>query len=312
MVLTENQVSEILSTIERNVIIYGIDTVGADIVTEQDKELLEKFGIDPDKLKQDWPVFTQSFYFGRLTAALTDADAKKVTYQDFLKYLKKGQYAPLTERERNMLELSKLKTYGHIKGLGETIKQSVNQIIIQQDMFKRLDYENIIHDEIKLGIEQRKSKRSIMIEIGKKTGDWQRDLGRIVQTEYNNIFQDGRAAQILEKYGEDALCYKDVYEGACRHCIRLYLNAGIGSKPQVFKIKELIRNGNNMGIKPEFYKPIVGSTHVFCRCSLRQIFKGQIWDQEKQKFDYPEWKEKPKSKYFDTITVGDKVYYHYY
>ena len=310
MILTDSQISQILSIIERNTLVYAIDTLGLEVLTEQDKALLDSFGIDPDKLKSDWPVFNQSFYFGRLTTALGDANSKKLDYENFLKYLKKGQYIPLTDRERTMLELAKLQTYSHIKGLGEEMKQTVNGIVYGEDMKRRAEYENIIRDEIKLGIEQRRGKRSIMIEIGKKTGDWQRNLGRIVQTEYNNIFQEGRAAEIIERYGDETLVYKDTFPQACRHCIKLYLTDGVGSQPRLFKIKDLIRNGNNVGVKPIDYKPIISSTHPFCRCSLRQIFKGQKWDADKKEFNFPILEIKPANlKYADKMIVGDKIFY---
>jgi hypothetical protein len=313
MILSDTQLSKILSIIERNTLIFSIDTLGVEILTEQDKTLLDSFGIDYEKLKTDWPVFTQSFYFGRLTIALGDANSKNLDYDNFLKYLKKGQYIPLTDRERNMLEIGKLQTYSHIKGLGETMKQTVNGIVYGEDLKKRADYENLIKDEIKLGIEQRRGKRSIMIEIGKKTGDWQRNLGRIVQTEYQNIYQEGRAAQILERYGEDAQVYKDVFPGACRWCIKLFLVNGIGSKPIVFKLKDLINNGNNIGVKPLDYKPTISSIHPFDRCELRMLFKGEVWDVEKEKFVYPKrtlQEVKPgEMKPMDKKIVGDKVFW---
>lgn len=311
MLFDKNQIEEILSVIEKNTIIYIASTLSVDILTDSDKETLKKAGIDYKKLHSNFTPFEQAFYFGRLSAALGDERTKQLDYKDFLSYLNKGQYVPMTSKERNMFNIAQNRTYSHIKGLGETMKQTVNGIIIEEDQAKRLEYEKIIHDEIATGIQERKSIRSIVSEIGHKTGDWQRNLGRIVQTEYNNIFQEARAAEIERIYGKDALCYKEVYPLACRWCIKAYLTDGIGSEPKIFKLSELVANGSNFGLKPVDWKPIITSHHVFCRCNLRHVSKNQVWDKEKKTFVYPESSPevKGKGKFKAKITIGEKVFY---
>jgi hypothetical protein len=309
VIFNQNQIQEILNVIDKNTVIYIASTLSVDILSDNDKEILKQAGIKPEQLYTEFTPFMQSFYFGRLSAALGDKRTKELDYKDFLSYLKKGQYVPMTSKEQNMYNIAQNRTYTHLKGLGETMKQTVNGIILEEDQSKRLEYEKIIHDEIAIGIQERKSLRSIVSEIGHKTGDWQRNLGRIVQTEYNNIFQEGRAAQIINLYGADALVYKTVFEKACRFCIKAYLTSGIGSEPRIFKLSELIANGTNIGVKSDSYKPIVTSHHPFCRCQLHHLPKNQVWDKEKKEFRYPENKQPKKRDYYDKITIGDKVFY---
>jgi hypothetical protein len=312
MIFSNNEIEEILSIIDSNSIVYITATMGVEILTDNDRTILKQHGINPDNLYMQYPPFLQSFYFGRLSMALGDKNTKSLTYADFTSYLKKGQYVPMTKKEENMYNIAKSRTYTHIKGLGETMKQTVNGIIVEEDLRKRQEYEKIIHDEIATGIAQRKSIKNIISEIGHRTGDWQRNLGRIVQTEYNTIYQEGRMAEIIALHGEDSLVYKDVYPKACRHCIRAYLTDGIGSEPRVFKLSTLIANGTNIGVKMEDAKPVIGSFHPWCRCQLRFLPKNQQWDKDKKDFVYKRQENKPEANeknHRAKITVGDKVFY---
>ena len=83
-------------------------------------------------------------------------------------------------------------------------------------------------------------------------------------------------------FGMEALVYKDVFPQACRWCIKLYLTGGIGSEPRIFKVSELKANGNNYGLKPMQWKPIIGSVHPFCRCNLEQYDPDREWDSKQR------------------------------
>lgn len=201
-----------------------------------------------------------------------------------------------------MLNIAKARTYGHIKDLGKNMGSDVNSIILEKSR------EKAIKEELERGITERRSLQGIVSEIGHRTGDWQRNLGRIVDTEYNTIFQQGRAEQLKREYGDDVMVYKDVYPGACRHCIRLYLTGGIGSKPIVFKLKTLEANGTNVGKKVADWKATVGSTHPHCRCNLHYFDTKKVWDDDKNDFVYPD-NYKPMERKKNKLTVGNKVFW---
>lgn len=300
MIFTSKQVENLLSIIDFSTSVFVTTQMGRDVLSTYDKYILNKFGFDIDKIATKFPPFLQSFLFGRLTGWLSDNQASQIAYNDFEKHLKSGQYFPLTKKEQTLYNISINRSYDHIKNLAYKRKDELKRMISEED----------IRDEISEAIEKRKSISNIVSEWGTKTGDWQRDYGRIAETEMNTIFQLGRATQIEERYGKDQKVYKQVFEGSCRHCIRLYLTGGIGSQPRIFTLQELQENGTNIGLKVSDWKPVISSVHPYCRCQLQFLPKGQIWDKGKKDFVYPEkYEQVIKRTQKNKLTVGDKVFW---
>lgn len=307
MIFNQTQIEDILRIIDFNHILYIGVNVGVDILTKEDKKLLKQYGIDIESIKTDFTPFEQEFYFGRLSAALGAQNASTLVYNDFLKYLRRGQYIPLNTREKETLGFLKQRTYSHIKNLGQKVKQTTNGIIIEEDQATRDAYEETIKNSLERAIIERDTVNSVVSEIGHKTGDWSRDLGRIAATEMENAFLEGRAAEIEKEAGKEAEVYKEVYKNACRWCIGFYTTNGIGSPPKIFKLSELRANGTNIGRKQSAWKAVLQSTHPFCRCLIRWVKRGYVWNDELKMFTAPKIdKEKPKKGII--IKVGDKVF----
>ena len=272
-----------LKQIEKNVLIYTAVSLGEDSLSIEDKKLLSSMGVNLKPLLEKHPYYYRMFLLGRLTQLLGDYNSKKIKYKDFDSYLKKNQYPQLTTFEKTQYELSRQQTYSHLKNLSNRIKIDVENMIIEK--IPRKKYLSIVKKEISEGILDRSIIGDIVLAIGNKTGDWSRDLGRIVDTEMNNIFQLGRAIEIQRLSGEeDPLVYKDVFPGACRHCIKLYLTRGIGSQPRVFRLSELVANGTNIGRKVADWLATLTGVHPFCRCTLRFLSKYHKWNPEKKRF----------------------------
>jgi hypothetical protein len=261
--------------------------------------------VDIDLIATDWNNLEQSFYWGRLSQALQQ-QSYRVKYADFLEYLRRGQYIPLNTTEQYALKYVKRNTYSHIKGLGDRIKQTVNGIITENDPLLRSSYEEVIRSSAERTIIDRDSLQNMVLEIGHRTGDWQRDLGRIAATEMQNAYQYGRSEQIKREKGTDQLVYKQVFPQACRHCIRLYLTNGVGSKPILFKLKELQANGTNIGLKVTDWKPVISSTHPWCRCMLEAVPQGYTWDEENEMFSPPKFEKREPLGI--VVHVGDKTF----
>lgn len=283
MIFTQDQIEDMLNVVEFQHVAYIGENLGTDVLTKTDRALLQSFGIDVDKIKTKYPPIEEAFHFGRLASALGNYNTKGIEYKDFRKFLQRGGHVPLTRYESSVLESVKSRSYASIKGLGDGVKTDVSMIINGENN-RRQNYEKIIRDAAVDKVKDRSSLKNMVSEIGHKTGDWDRRLDRIVETEMHNAYENGRAVQIEEKDGEDALVYFDVYPGACRHCIRLYLTAGIGSKPKVFKLSELRANGTNIGRKAKDYKPVIGGVHSFCRCTMNHLPKGYKWSDEAKMF----------------------------
>lgn len=305
MKFTNRHIQEFFSIIEMNHLIYTAQVVGVDSLLPEDITLLKRFGIDVDSLRTDWPELTQSFHWGRLSQAL-GSYAGAITYNDFSEYLKRGQYIPLNQTEKYALKYVKQNTYTHIKGLGDRVKVTVNGIITENDPLVRASYENVIRDAAERTIIERDSLQNMVLEIGHKTGDWKRDIGRIVDTEMQNAYQYGRSEQIKREQGSLSKVYKHVFPQACKYCIKLYLTNGMGSQPRIFTLKELQANGTNIGRKAADWQPVISATHPWCRCELTPIPEGYVWDEEKGMFSPP--KSEKREKKGVTIYVGDKVF----
>lgn len=309
MLFTLEQVQQITGIIDFHSSYLIFQVLGKESLSDFDKMTLEYNGIDLTTLVDKFPPYWQSYIFGRLTAQLNNYQSGKIDYNDFHKYIQRGQYVPLTSREKQSYEIARQKSYGHIKGLGDRMKNQVNGVITEEVERSRESYEKIIGDELKRGVQDRKSINSIVSEIGHKTNEWNRDWGRIVETEMQDIFNKGRAEQIRKDKGGETLVYKEVYPKACRHCIRLYLTNGIGSQPRLFKLSELEANGDNIGKKTVDWKATVSPSHPFCRCNLNQLPKDYEWDEEKERFDVPKnYIPKVQRMSKVKITVGDKVF----
>lgn len=115
-------------------------------------------------------------------------------------------------------------------------------------------------------------------DIGHLTGDWSRDLHRVVQTETTSAIHHGIAesweeqeaarARDLGKAPEKILVYRLPRGDACRYCVELYLDGGV---PRVFELDVLRGNGTNVGKKRAAWLPVEGPTHPFCGCSLHRV-----------------------------------------
>lgn len=229
---------------------------------------------------------------GMISDAIGEIDAKKLKVDDLIKYFESGEHIPLTKQQLATVDSIKRQFLGDIKAHQGKIFQDINNIISKEEKNNRTAYEKVIRDEIETGKLKRKTSREIARELAKKTGDWSRNFDRIVQYISHQAFDEGRAAMIEDKYGEDAKVYKNVYPGACTHCIKAYLTAGIGSEPIIFKLSELKKNGTNIGRKVDEYKPVIGSTHPHCRCTLMNYDPVYDWNLKTRSFDIP----KPKAK----------------
>jgi hypothetical protein len=283
MILSPSQIEKMLNVISKNVLLYISMNLGEAVLSEVDRTTLLAAGVDLAGLGKSLPPYFKMYLLGRLTQTIGEYNSARLKYKDFEEYLRKEQFQPLTPFEEIQYMLARHATYGHLKHLEHRMRIDSEGALMQE--LTRAEYEGVIKEKIATGVQQRKSIGAVISDIGHYTGDWAKDLGRIVETEMNNIFQRGRAVQIAEKNrGKDPWVYKDVYEGACRHCIALYLTHGLGSEPRLFRLSQLMANGTNIGVPVARWKGVIGSTHPWCRCNLRELPEHMIWSKEKKHF----------------------------
>jgi len=310
MYFTPQQIEELLNIIDKNQLVTIGQELGPEFLTNSDKSILADSGIDWKSLYNPAAdsIFT-SFHFGMLAEALQAHDVATMTYDDIKKYIEHGDYIPMTVGEQAALNSIKAQTYNDVKKLGGRIFSDINQIGLN----RLSDQQKFLSDEIAQGYIDKKTAREIANDIARKTGDWSRDFDRIVTYTNTLAYETGKAAMITRQSGEeDPLVYKHVYDGACKHCIRLYLTNGLGSKPIIFRLSELVNNGTNIGRKTDEWKATLGPVHPYCRCTLKYLRIGYIWDEDKKAFVAPKREtvlnaEKPLRKPI-RITVAGKEY----
>lgn len=281
-----SQIHDLLEVLNKQNLVFISSKLGVNYLTEDEVHKLQSYGINPYHLyKETNDIAKMSFHFGMISDAINQVDAKQLTLEHLKDYFEKGNHIPLTKTELNTIESIKKQYLGDIKANNGQIFRDVNNIISKNEKNNRKAYEDVIRDEVQKGILAKKTASEIARDLARKTGDWTRNFKRIVDYISHQAFDEGRAASISDKYGDDALVAKNVYLGACRYCIKAYLTAGIGSKPKVFKLSQLKANGSNIGRKAADYKPVVGSTHLHCRCTLFSVDKQFEWNEKTQNFD---------------------------
>lgn len=284
MILDQNQIAELLSIIENNTNIFIATNIGHEFLSDVEINNLKNIGIDPNVLyNENYDFIKQSFYFGLVSDALK-ADAKKINFDDLKKHFSTGKHIPLTQVEKFTVSSIKKQFLGDIKANKGRIFNDVNGIIANNEKMNRSAYEKIIRDETESGYLDQKTTSQIARDLGRKTGDWSRNFHRIIEYNSHYAFNEGRLSA-YEREDETQKVWFNVYDGACKHCIKLYLTNGLGSQPILFTISELKSNGSNIGKKVDDWKATIGPIHPYCRCTINKLPKGYMWNEEKKKFE---------------------------
>lgn len=287
MIFTPNQIEELLGILERYTLTFVAKHVGTDILTKQDLSILRSAGVDIGQISANASNIAQAFKFGLLSDAVGNVNAKGMTYNGFKKFLETGKFIELTPLEKDAVTSLKYQAYTDVKDLTGRMKKDVSQKLVEADKINNtVKYAPSVTQAAKKTIEHRKGVTHMVSELGHMTGKWNKDLGRISDFVLHTAFDEGRAAGFERRDGADALVYKDVYPGACKHCVKHYLTGGIGSAPKLFKLSELKANGTNVGRKTAEYQPVLGPLHPWCRCTLERVpfgfnkkdYENGIWE----------------------------------
>lgn len=275
MILTPNQVDELLKVLDRYMWTFLVRHVGPEVLTDEQKRVLFLSGVPSGSLSGTAYNIEEAYKFGILSQSLGEAAAKQMNYPQLKAYLESGPVFGLNRVERAALESLKYQTAAEVLRFGDKVKSSIKELLVQADKKRNtVTHHSIVTDAAKKAIQDKKYVTEVVSQIGKATGVWERDLGRIADYVLHQAFDEGRAAGAVRESGEHALVYKDVYPGACHSCSGLYLTAGVGSEPKVFTVAELQANGTNIGRKQADWKPVVGVTHPWCRCTLNKTPPG--------------------------------------
>lgn len=314
MIFSQQQIEQVMEMVDFQHLHFCVYNVGTTFLSKADTVLLKKHGIDVKKeIFPTMPTSRKAFLFGKL-AAILRGQTNKIDYKDFKNYLQRGQYIPLNRAQEDVLALLEQRLAASVMKNSNRMKQDIQSLFNERNLKWNMDesFKGLVKKEIRTATIENRSKQEVISEIGHKTGNWERDIGRIVETEMQDIYQYGRLSEMVDRAGENELkVYKNVFPGACRYCISLYLTAGVGSAPRIFQVGTLVANGTNIGRKQADWKAVIGTIHPHCRCEINDYREGDVWSEEKQAFVVPQSriKESQEIEGKIVVTVGDKKIY---
>lgn len=271
--LTDKQLEQIDKIIrEHTGVLLGVFGGGKEISSEWIKEL----GIDPKS-----PSFIeQAYILGKLNQTLSETELKTMTYKALLAEINKTQ---LTSLEKDSLSYAKRQSARHVTNAERKMTmfvEDVNNRIGQKTVMER----DVIGRTVSDAILKRQTRGQLVSELGNATGDWTRDWERVANTELWDARLAGTTRQILSGKsiysslkGKEAEVFRRPATDACKHCKRLYLESD-GVTPKVFKLHELISNGDNVGRKVADWLPTTHPTHPNCNCPMEAMPEGFVFD----------------------------------
>lgn len=218
------------------------------------------------KLPQDIvDLVTTSYKYGRL-GILEGKDLSNMSEEDVQKLLRKIK---LTRSQERSVDYAKVKAQQSIDTLTQRITSNVITMAVQSD----LSMWEAVKEVIPAALENNTPRYKVIQQLREKTGDMERDWHRTAQTELWDAKLQGEAEAIinnespLSRNGVETEVYKKPAPNCCQKCKQLYLERD-GITPRVFKISELLANGNNYGKKQADWLPTLGVLHPNCLCTL--------------------------------------------
>jgi hypothetical protein len=304
--ITPAQLQELNDLINKNTLFYIASNVGKRILTEDDKQRLLNWGVDIGKIEGGVLSIEQAYLFGQLSTMLGEEAVRRMNYGEFRTYLQSNQWIPLNKAKKAAIRSLESFAYNEIKGLGNKTVAQLGKIMIYNDSKLELARQKIIKKKSTEAIERRKSQRWLASELREHTEDWNRDWNRNADYILHHAFSQGAVDGAVERGGDDAKVYIDVYPGACHHCIEKYLTGDIGSRPKVFLVSTLRENGTNVGRKAKQWMPVIPPMHPWCRCTINYFVEGSEWSEDGTVFKKPKYKSKYKAKIH--VTINGKTY----
>lgn len=288
MKFSHKQILDLLDILKRQELVFVASQLGTNYLSEYEIMLLESAGVGLSKFTNSVGIVEHAFLFGILSDAIGDERAKKMDYNQFKRFIASKNYIPLTKDEEEALEIVKNRAYTDITNLGSRMRTAVANSLHSQSQ-RSLLAQKTIKEQAVQAINLRMSAPSLAAELARATENWDTDWLRIAYYLTHEAYNSGKAQNILKTYGKDAEVWFDVYKGACKHCKRLYLEdpADEDSKPKVFKLVDVISNGNNIGRKVDNLLPSVSPVHPYCRCTINYKRPNVEWDDTLRSFVKP-------------------------
>lgn len=196
MIFTPEEIQKLYDIIDYRLARIVADVMGDKLLTPEDKSLLRRYGYKWRREIEKIPPYFQSYLFGRLSAQLESSQLSTLNFDDFTKYIDRYQWAALTPLEQEVYYAAATRTYSYIKTMGERAKTIMSNAVSEEEVKVLVEQQRqlelgTIKKEMIEGALKKKSVQNIVSNIGHSLEDWNRDWGRIVETEMQNIYQTG-------------------------------------------------------------------------------------------------------------------------
>lgn len=239
--------------------------------------------------------FRDAYEFSRFADAM-DAG------QDHKEMKRIAKARPLSSAELEGLEWHRANACAHIRGLANDLGGHALRLAAGQapaDWMK-----SQVREVIEQAKGARMDRRKLASELRNQTENYGRDWDRIAATEFANMEDRGRAADIRRTDGPDAWVVRIPKDTACPGCRKLYLNDD--GTPRPYRLSELEANNTNadkvylnpqtgrfVGLQqqriyfdPQLgrftaeqggWLPVLGATHPNCCCVTVRYPKAMQW-----------------------------------
>lgn len=295
-----NKIWQMINIIRKNHVVFIAKQLGVDYLSDEDKDLLNKFNINIDVFKDKIPEIERAYYFGIMAGILGGQKSFKVTKDEFESWFKDELNKPQSVTRQNGIKFLKDRIYTDLSGIGNKVTNSVNQRILTANLQTKNQHRKIIAEKTIEAYEKNKTKQWLASELRAITEDWGRDWSRIADYVMQEAYGFGRAQQILEDYGADAKVYKQTFPGVCKHCEKNY--GSPGEEPVIYDLQDLITNGNNIGRKEQL--PVVGPAHPWARSILHVVQPNSVWNNNAKKFEIQRNKQGVQRKSKVKVTIS--------
>jgi hypothetical protein len=272
--LTSKDLARIREIVNGRWTSIGIDTFGmeATIASYPEIERLVTLGYLAQEAAERIDVLADAYVFGYMRRKMEQegVNVEKITLDEFHAILEKNPM-PLPQARINAIEYAKKWGGQYVRSVAE--RAAGRTISSLADIDKDLDLtENFVGEATANAIEKRISADSLAKLLRAETGDNLTDWDRVAITEIQDVTERGYADELIATFGEDVLVAKVVNPDACKYCKKLYLDEN--GQPKIFKLKDMMKHGDNVGLKKEQWKAVVGPVHPWCHCVLMYVPEG--------------------------------------
>jgi len=270
--LTHDQVQKIKEIIQNHMNLIMKITVGD---TKVSPTLLKKLGLPEDITD----LITDSYRYGKLSV-LQGKDLSHMSTSQITDLLKD---VVLNKNQQKSVDYLTMKTQVHLDTLAAKVSSGVVSTVLQD----QLNMYETIQKIVPKAIQEHTDRGEVIHQLRETSQDWERDWHRVAQTEMWDSKLNGEANAIIDnespvsQKGKDTMVFKRPADNACPQCKKHYLESD-GVTPKLFKLSDLMANGNNYGKKVADWKPTLGTMHPNCLCPLSVMPDGYTFDAKGQ------------------------------